>query len=343
MQERRVETASSNTRLSDGPGSLAEGASELELSEHCWLGVDVSKSFLDICFKGKHSRFGVVDLDKAILYVAECAPEGVVMEATGGYERALASGLIAQGHRVCVVNARWPRDFAKSRGRIAKTDKLDAALLADFGHATKPRPSELLSEHAVLIRDLLARRRQLVDTLVREKGSHRPGHPAPVIASYEALAFALKSAIRTIEKELQRLTSVDVALGDRYSRLTTVPGVGPVIALSLLTSFPELGSLNKKEVAALAGVAPMNRDSGRMKGQRRVSGGRNRVRSLLYLAALASIRCKTSPFKDTYLRLREKGKPAKVAMIAVGRRLITTLNAMLKTHSDFNAALTLAI
>lgn len=305
------------------------------MMKNSWVGVDVSKSYLDVSVGEEHKRFRTsTQLDEAAAWIDAREPIGVVVEATGGYERPLVR-LLQQQHDVAVVNPRCVRDFAKSRGLLAKTDKLDARVLAQFGVANTPRITRRESAFGVELRAVVSRREQVVELRKLSKQHLATIENAAMLEQAKKLVKELDAHVRALEKVAMQLVRKDAAIEERVRRLQTAPGIGRVLAISLTVHIPELGTLTKGEVAALAGLAPMNCDSGEMRGQRHIRGGRPRVRQAAYIAAAVSLRCTKSPFRDLIQRLRQQGKPAKVALVAAARHILIALNAMLKTSTDF--------
>ena len=263
-------------------------------------------------------------------------PDLVVLEATGGMESSVASGLAIQGVPVAVVNPRQVRDFAKSIGRLAKTDALDARVLAHFAEAVKPEPRPLPDEQARQLSALLSRRRQITEMLTAERNRLQ--------SADSTVRRRLKVHIRWLERELSDIdddlnTAIKESLLWRVKDdiLKSVPGIGPVVSITLLSELPELGQLNRKQIVALAGVAPLNRDSGTLSGRRTVWGGRSRVRAVLYMAALVASRY-NPVIRDFYTRLCAAGKPKKVALTACMRKLLLILNNMVKNEEKWNAS-----
>lgn len=301
------------------------------------VGIDVSKAVLDVATlpSGEVLQFandatGIEELGKKLK--AE-AVDLVVMEATGGYETAAATALVAIGLRVAVVNPRQIRDFAKATGRLAKSDRIDAQAIAAFGQAIEPEIVRLPDEDAREMEALLVRRRQLVAMRVQE--INRLG------LMQGAMRKNIKAHIDWLEKQIDRL-DIDLTAGLRKSPawrakddlLRSFKGVGPTTSSTLLIELPELGELDRREIAALVGLAPFNRDSGLMRGRRSIYGGRSHVRTMLYMAATTAIRCNPviQPF---YEQLRSRGKPHKVAMVACMRKMLTILNAMLRQSTPW--------
>lgn len=308
-----------------------------------YVGVDVSQAHLD-----------VASSDGAVLRVANdeegfgalrerferAAPTLVLMEATGGLERALAVELSTAGIPLRIINARQVRHFAKATGLLAKTDRLDAATLVLFAQRLKPEPRAIAPEQTLALQALILRRRQLVEMLVMERNRLRTAH--------RGVRKGVQSNIRWLEKCLAEVDSdIDQALcecgvwREKVELLESVPGIARVISVSLLASLPELGHLNRRQISALAGVAPFNRDSGRWQGRRSIYGGRPLVRSALYMAALVGARHNPA-LKVFYQRLRAAGKPAKVALTACMRKLLVILNSMIRNGQRWQNAPILA-
>lgn len=301
------------------------------------MGIDVSKAALDVAVlpSGEVLQFandanGIDDLTKTL---KSAAVDLVVMEATGGYETAVATALVGAGLRVAVVNPRQIRDFAKASGRLAKNDRIDAQVIAAFGQAIEPEIVRLPDEEARKLEELLVRRRQLVAMRVQEM--NRLG------LMQGAMRKRIKSHIDWLEKEIAKL-DVDITAGLRSSPawrakdelLRSFKGVGPVTSSTLVVELPELGQLDRRAIAALVGLAPFNRDSGVMRGRRSIYGGRSHVRTLLYMAATTAIR--SNPvIRAFYERLKARGKPHKVAMVACMRKMLTILNAMVRQSTPW--------
>lgn len=296
-----------------------------------YVGIDVSKERLDVaCSDGREVQFGndLVGHGQLCELLALEPPRLIVMEATGGLERSAAAQLAAAGLALRIVNARQVRDFAKASGRLAKTDRLDAWVLVHFAQAMKLEPREVPSEELQGLQALIARRRQLIEMLVMEKNRLRSAH--------KDVKHGLKQNIEWLEQQLKH---TDQDLGgalrecgvwrEKVELLESVPGIARVTALKLLASLPELGRLNRREISALAGVAPFNRDSGRWLGKRSIYGGRAIARGALYMAALVGVRY-NAVLKAFYQRLRAAGKPAKVALVACMRKLLTIINSMIR-------------
>jgi transposase len=305
---------------------------------HHYVGIDVSKARLDVALLPSGESFVVSNdeegFDELLGRLEEVRPVLVVLEASGGFERPIAAALAASGVAVCVLNPRQTRDFARATGKLAKTDRLDAKALARFAETVRPTPRTLPDAEAEEFRSILLRRRQLIQMATAEK--NRLG-----ATTSEAVARRIEAHLRWLEKELSR-TDRDLhetienspTLKENEALLRSVPGVGPVLCRTLLAELPELGSLSPRELSALVGVAPLNRDSGTLRGRRAVWGGRARVRDALYMGALIASRF-NPPIKEFYERLVEAGKPKKVALVACMRKLLTVLNAVMRERTPW--------
>jgi transposase len=297
-----------------------------------FAGIDVSKDHLDLHLRptGEASRLANDEpgIAAAVARLAAAGPALIVLEATGGYEAPVAAALAAAGLPVVVVNPRQARRFAEAAGRLAKTDRLDAAALAHFAEAVRPPARPLPDADARALAALAARRRQLLEMRTAEQNR------LPLAA--RAVARGIRDHIRWLDGQLDRVgreLAAAVAASPVWRAtddlLQSVPGVGPVVSHTLLTELPELGTLSGRRIAALAGVAPVARDSGRHSGARRIAGGRSGVRSALYMACLSAVRY-NPVLRAFYRRLRAAGKRAKVALVAAMRKLLVTLNAMVR-------------
>ncbi len=303
-----------------------------------YVGIDVSKATLDVAILPLGRHFVVSNdeagIDEILGSFEDPQPTLVVLEASGGYERPVATAIAACGIAVAVVNPRQARDFAKATGKLAKTDKIDALVLARFAEAVRPEPRALPEVEAREFSAILARRRQIIQMMSAEK--NRLG-----AATSKAVARRIEAHIHWLEKELGR-TDRDLdeaiegspAFKENEALLRSVPGVGPVLCRTLLAELPELGSLPPRELSALVGVAPLNRDSGTMRGRRAVWGGRARVREALYMGTLVATRYNPH-IKEFYERLVAAGKPKKVALVACMRKLLSILNALLRDRTPW--------
>lgn len=306
-----------------------------------YVGIDVAKAWLDVAVRPGGSPWRVANTEAEwpalIEQVRVVQPRVVVLEATGGYERGVVAALAAAGLPVVVVNPRQVRDFAKATGRLAKTDVLDAQVLAHFAEAVQPEPRPLTDAATQRLAALLERRSQLVAMLTAEK-NRRQQAPSSVRPLIEAHITWLEDALDQLTQDLDQTLHASPLWREREQLLRSVPGVGPILALTLLADLPELGTLAHKPLAALVGVAPLNRDSGTARGKRVIWGGRARVRTALYMSTLSAVRY--NPVLHAFwTRLREQGKPPKVALVACMHKLLTILNAMLKRQTPWQPAL----
>ena len=297
-----------------------------------FVGLDVSKAQIDVAVRPADEHWQVAHTEAGLSELAArltaLQPAGIVVEATGGYETAVVAALAVAGLPVAVVNPRQVRDFAKALQRLAKTDALDAWVLARFGEVTRPTPRPLDDVATRELTAVVQRRRQLVEMVVAEKNRRGLALRA-VRRRLDAHITWLEREIATADAEIATRIRQSPVWRDREQLLRSVPGVGPGTASLLLTSLPELGTLTHRQIAALVGVAPFNCDSGRHVGRRRIWGGRADVRAGLYMATLAGLRC-NAVLRAFYHRLRAAGKRTKVAHIAVMHKLLTILNAIVK-------------
>ncbi len=304
---------------------------------HHHAGVDVSKWRLDVCLLPGRQAFCVANdpqgIDELVRRLEEVRPELVVLEATGGYERPAATAIAASsaGIAVAVVNPRQARDFAKATGRLAKTDKIDAEVLARFASAVGPKPSVLPDEEMRALQAILARRRQILEMLLAEKNRLQMA-PEAVAKRIAAHVKWLQSELIRTDRDLDEAIAQSEVWRRNEGLLRSIPGVGPVLARTLLAELPELGSLAPKRLSALVGVAPFNRDSGTLRGKREVWGGRAPVRAALYMGALVATR-HNPVLKEFYGRLLKAGKPKKVALVACMRKLLSILNALMRDRA----------
>lgn len=300
-------------------------------------GIDVSKGTLDVALSSGLEVMQLANdaggIDELAKKLKAAKVDLVVMEATGGYETAVATALVGAGFRVAVVNPRQVRDFAKASGRLAKNDRIDAQVIVAFGLAIEPEIVRLPDEDARELEALLVRRRQLVAMRVQEV--NRLG------LTQGAMRKNIKAHVDWLEQQIDRL-DIDLTAGLRSSPawrakdelLRSFKGIGPISSSTLIIDLPELGQLDRRAIAALVGLAPFNRDSGVMRGRRSIYGGRSRVRTILYMAATTAIR--SNPvIRDFYQQLKARGKPHKVAMVACMRKMLTILNAMVRQSTPW--------
>ncbi len=297
-----------------------------------YVGVDVSKKWLDVAVASSGQSWRVAnDTAGVAAVVAELQPlaaERIVVEATGGWEQALVLGLSQGGLPVALVNPGRVRFFAHGLGRRAKTDRIDAAMLASFAKLAQPRLTRLPDQGEEELRALIDRRRQVVDMLTSEKNRRQLIH-GKTRARLDQHITWLEQEVRSLQGELEAVLAGSPALAASNRLLQSAPGVGLIVAATLQARLPELGQLNRRQIAALVGVAPFNADSGPRRGQRHIAGGRADVRALLYMATVSALKCNPviRAFKQ---RLCAQGKPTKVAIVACMRKFLTILNAMVR-------------
>jgi transposase len=305
--------------------------------EHSYVGIDVSKGYLDVAVRPMGQQWRVSNTEEELGQLVEqlqgLSPALVVLEATGGYEVPVAAALGAAGLPVAVVNPRQVRDFARATGKLAKTDKLDAQVLALFAERVRPVPRPLPDLQAQELDALLARRRQIVAMLTTERNRLGSASPSVRPGIQEHTAW-LEGKLGELNDRMGKLLRESPLWREKEQLLRSVPGVGPVLSLTLLAELPELGTMGCKQMAALVGVAPLNRDSGTLRGRRTIWGGRAKVRAVLYMAALVATRF-NPVIKAFYQKLLAAGKAKKVALVACMHKLLTILNAMLKHRSPW--------
>jgi transposase len=302
------------------------------------VGIDVAKDRLDVCVRPGGESFVVARTGAGIEDLSErlktLAPRVVAVEATGGFETMVAAGLAAAGLPVVVVNPAQVRAFAQALGKRAKTDPIDAAVIAHFVEATKAQPRPLPDEMTRLLADLVARRRQIVEMMAAEGQRERRLSDKRLKKSIARLRKALEKELAELDGEIDDQVRGSPVWAEKEDLLASVPGVGPIIARTLIAELPELGSLDRRKVAALVGLAPWTRQSGQWRGKSFIGGGRKSVRNALFIAAMVAARHNPvlKAFRD---KLVASGKPKLVALIAVARKLITILNAILRDKSPW--------
>ena len=306
--------------------------------ESVYAGIDVAKDRLDLALRPSGTvrtvAYDAAGISGLVSELQSLGPSAVVLESTGGLELLLAGALAAASLPVVVVNPRQVRDFARATGRLAKTDALDAQVLAHFAEAVRPAVRPLPDSDTQELHSLTARRTQVVEMLVAEK--NRLGRASRAVAPrIRAHIQWLEQELDELDQGLQQMLRRSPVWREQDDLLRSVPGVGPQLSVALLADLPELGSLGRRQIAALVGVAPMNRDSGNMRGRRSVSGGRARVRAVLYMGALVAAR-HNPVIRSFYQRLLAAGKPKKLALTACMRKLLTILNSMVKTGQHWN-------
>jgi transposase len=303
-------------------------------SEKQWVGIDVCQKYLDVYVRPLDKLFQVtndeVGINQLVQILRKIQPELIVLEATGEMEIDAAIKLTEAKLAVAVINPRQARDFAKATGQLAKTDAIDARVLAHFADAIRPQVREIGDESSRQLEDLVARRRQLSDMITAEKNRRR-GKTNSVQADINEHIEWLEKRIKEIESQIKLAISINQDWQGKLKLLTSVPGVGEIVAVTLISSLPELGTLSHKSISYLVGVAPLNKDSGKFRGKRRIWGGRTKIRCMLYMAALVAIRF-NPPIKAFYERLIQKGKLKKVALTACMHKLLIFLNAMMNKN-----------
>ncbi len=311
--------------------------SEIVVEE--FVGIDVSKDTLDLHIapsgKSLHVTHGDAGISQVVESLRAARPALIVLEATGGLEVRLASELAGAGLSVAVINPRQARDFAKATGQLAKTDLVDAAVLANFARAIRPQVRPLKDADTRALDDLVSRRRQLIAMRVQETLRLGTAASTPLKKSLQKHITWLDKQITRIDDDLsKRLRESDLWCA-KDDLLQGIPGVGAVTSVTMLAKCPELGTLNRRQIAALSGVAPLANDSGKHRGKRFIWGGRADVRAVLYMAAISAMRCNPviKAFAD---RLKQAGKPAKVVIVACMRKLLTIMNSMLKNNAPWN-------
>jgi transposase len=300
-----------------------------------FAGIDIAKDHLDVAVRPEGKIWTIPNKETSIEDLAEqltdLGPELIVMEATGGLEQKVASVLATNGLSVAVVNPRQVRDFAKSTGKLAKTDTLDAKVLAHFAEAIHPEPRFLSDEQSRKLKSLVNRRRQIIEMQVAERNRARLCDKNVHEKIIEHIDW-LENSLLEVDMEIAQAIQESPIWYEKEKLLESVPGIGKVTSSVLLASLPELGTLDRKSIAALVGVAPFNRDSGNMRGRRAIWGGRAPVRCALYMATLSSVRFNPL-IKDFYHRLILAGKPPKVALTACMRRLLVIVNSMIRSST----------
>ena len=306
------------------------------------VGIDVAKATLDlhVLSSGQtqtlpNTQAGREELQKLLPDPATCR---IVLEATGGYEREIVADLLDAGYHVAVINPKRARDFARALGLVAKTDRIDARVLALFADKVQPAPIEKTPEKQAEIQQLVARRRQLIDLKTQESNRWDVTHAKAARKSIQAVINTLEAEIHGIEKVIEALLESDDDWQNKVQLIRSVPGLGNVTATTVIADVPEIGKLNRQQISALIGLAPFNRDSGAMKGKRSIGGGRKSVRCVLYMAAMAARR--SNPVIKAFAqRLAQHGKPFKVVITACMRKLLVILNSIVKSGRPWTTSL----
>ncbi len=305
-----------------------------------FTGIDVSKDRLDVHVRPSGDAFSVAHNAEGIVVLLErlrqIAPVLVVLEATGGLQTRVAASIAAAGLPVAVINPRQVRDFARATGRLAKTDALDAEIIAHFAEVVRPEARMLSDEAGQALQALVARRRQLVEMRVAEKNRRSQMRDARLRARLDEHLNWLAEAIAEVDREIEDHIRKSPIWRAKEDLLTSVPGIGGTTARTLIADLPELGSLSRRKIAALVGVAPINRDSGAWRGRRHIAGGRPNVRTALFMATMTAIRCNPA-IRAAYQRLTAAGKSKMTALVACMRKLLVILNAMLRDNLVWNS------
>ena len=306
-----------------------------------YVGIDVSKDRLDVHVRPSGEAFAVTrdgkGLEELVERLRALAPTLIAVEATGGFETIVAAAVAGATLSLAVVNPAQVRHFARAIGKRAKTDPIDAAVIAHFAEAVKPEPRTIPDAEARLLGELVARRRQIIEMLVAERQREKRVDAVRVRKSLARHIAALEKELPVIDGDIDTMVRGSPVWREKENLLVSFPGVGGILARTFLAEMPELGSLHRRQVASLVGVAPYTRQSGRWRGKSMIGGGRAAARSAVYLAALSAIRCNPM-LKAFYQHLLAAGKPKMVALIAVARKILTILNAMLRDKKPWQHA-----
>ena len=306
-----------------------------------FVGIDVSKDRLDVHVRPSGRAFAVTrdgtGLEQLVDDLRNLAPASIALEATGGFEIAVAAALAGAALPLAVVNPRQIRDFARATGRLAKTDALDAQVIALFAERIRPEPRPIANADSQTLAELVARRRQVVEMIGMETNRLHQARNPRVQRMLKATLKTLKAQLAELDRDIDDTIKRSPVWRVADDLLTSVPGVGDVTAHTLIADLPELGQLDRRRIAALVGVAPVNRDSGQMRGKRTIAGGRTDVRNALYMATLSATRW-NPVIGQHYRSLVERGRPKKVALVACMRRLLGILNAIIRTKTSWQCA-----
>lgn len=309
--------------------------------EGCFVGIDVSKDRLDVHLRPMGEAFAVArdgdGLSALTKRLKGLDVALVVIEATGGFEVTVAAAIAGAGLPLAVVNPRQIRDFARAVGQLAKTDALDAEIIARFAEQVRPPVRPIPDEQARALAEMVARRRQLIEMIVAETNRRRQLTQPRLVRGVERHLKALQKELTAIERDIDDEIKGSPAWREKEELLTSVPGIGPTVARTLIAELPELGALGRRQIAALVGLAPVNRDSGKFRGRRRIAAGRSTVRGALYMAALTAIRCNPA-IRSFGQRLKATGKQPKLVIIAAARKLLTIANALLRDRLPWKTA-----
>jgi len=300
-----------------------------------YIGVDVAKATVEVYIDSTKRGCTLSDPARLVAEVKDCGSCRVILEATGGYERRWVAALLDAGIPVAMVNPKRVRDFAKALGHLAKTDAIDAKVLAEYGRVVHPRPLEKMPERQAELQALVHRRRQLLSLQTMESNRQAQAHTKATRKSIDTILGALARELERLNTAIAELVEADDEWQDKVKRLQEIPGIGQVTSVTLVAEVPELGKLNRQEIAALVGVAPFNRDSGEQRGHRSIMGGRAHVRNVLYMAAMTA--CRHNPLVRQFSeRLEKAGKPGKVRLLACARKLLTLVNTIIHTNTPWD-------
>jgi transposase len=306
-----------------------------------FVGIDVSKDRLDVHVRPLDQGFALAHdaegLEQLCKRMRALAPTLIVLEATGGFEVTVAAALASGQLPLAVVNPRQIRDFARATGRLAKTDTLDARIIALFAERVRPEPRPIADADSQLLAELVSRRRQVVEMIGMETNRLYQARGRRVQRSLRAILKVLEAQLSDLDRGIKDIIRGSPAWRATGDLLTSVPGIGDITAQTLIAGLPELGTLDRRRIAALVGVAPVNRDSGQMRGRRTIAGGRTEIRNILYMAVLSAVQWNPI-IKAHYGRLVDRGRPKKVALVACMRRLLGILNAIIRTKTPWHAA-----
>jgi transposase len=331
-----------NSRLGRTSSPHSQGrVMEQPANSPSFVGIDVSKDRLDVHVRPSGLVFAVArdakGLEQLTKEIRDLAPTLIVLEATGGFEITVAAALAGAGLPLAVVNPRQIRDFARATGRLAKTDALDAQIIALFAERIRPEPRPIADADSLALAELMARRRQVVEMIGMETNRFRQARNPRVQRTIKATLRTLEAQLAELDREINDTVRGSPIWRAADDLLTSVPGVGDVTSRTLIADLPELGKLDRRRIAALVGVAPVNRDSGQMRGRRAIAGGRTDVRNALYMATLSATRW-NPVISQHYKSLVERGRPKKVALVACMRRLLGILNAIIRTETPWQDA-----
>jgi transposase len=322
---------------------VAHGELKMNNDSKIIVGIDISKNKLDIQIQedGQYFTCGndIIDIGKLVEKLSKIQPALIVLEATGSYEKGVVSALVEEKLPVAMVTPSWVRYFAKSTGTLAKTDKIDARMLVRYGRANHPPVMKVRTEHLERMSALMARRSQVSSALVSEKNHLSTSMYPDVKALIEASIQNLEQQIMQLEEMIAEIIDQCPELKHNEKIICSVPGAGKITAAILLADLPELGTLDHKKIAALVGVAPFNRDSGYYRGKRRIKGGRQSIRKVLYMAAMTAMRW-NPVIKEFYERLLARGKAKNVAIVACMHKLLTFINAMIRSQTMWRPVFT---